>query len=569
VRYISAKYSIVRLHGAGFRMCRRKYQQESKYDERGAPNFTENTSNTPVHLLKHRHVTYYRNNARGIQCRSVEYEGMLSAVYECCYDWRMIFDAVPFRQTLSSSDIKARALGALAEYLEKSLGVRVVKDLRTAPLSRLDIREPLTLAALLKEHGVIQSFGPVRNLWPDMPRTKGWYAICNDPTSHNVGGTSWEDDESALYAALAEALERYIWMTQDDYFMRPIRATSEAIGKIGPRVAPEDFAGFSDEQRARYPQRQLRPDAEYLWIQGMSLVSNERVYVPAQTVSGIRPRSMKGGAEEPIIRQQNTNGLATWPTQNGARVAGMLEVIERDAYMMMWFNQLTLPRLALDSLCEKYPSLARAIAKCERFQFKTHVLQLPADAPTHAVAVVIEDMGGNAPRFVVGLKAHPSLPHAIEKAMTEALRAYRAHTMWTGAGNVWDTSTPTEKIGHRERLYYWGVPENAKHLEFMIRGPEIEIGDKAWDNDTTEEHYRRLVQWCKDTHLECISVPLTSSAKNPSSLHIEMVVMPQLQPTYLNEWVQQFGGTRWHDIPKALGYTPLSKPFADRPHPFS
>lgn len=479
----------------------------------------------------------------------------------------MIFDALPFGQSLSGSDIKDRALGAFTNYLENKLGVKVVLDARSVPFGRLDLAEPLQIARLLKDHGVIKSYGPITYLPDELPM-KGWFAICNDATSHNTGGITWENETNALYAALAEGLERYIWMTQSDYFINPTRATVRGIAKVGSYIAPGDFVGFTDEQRALHPERQLHPDAEYLWVRGTSVVDGSHVYVPAQTVTGIRLKDLPGAEKEPMIRQQNTNGLATWPTRNGALLAGALEVIEREAYMMMWFNQLTLPRISLGQLCAQSPSLERAVAKCERYQFKTHVIQLPTDAPAHAVAVVMEDVTGSAPRFTVGLKAHTSLPHAVEKAMTEALRAYCAHRLWTKKGNTWDTSTPVEKVGHYDRVRYWGVPENAKHLEFMIRGPEISPEHKPWDDDTMEEHLQRIVRWCKEKDFDFISVPLTSSAKNPTDFHIETVVIPQLQPTYLNEWSQQFGGTRWHDVPKALGYSPLKKPFADMPHPF-
>jgi hypothetical protein len=103
----------------------------------------------------------------------------------------------------------------------------------------------------------------------------------------------------------------------------------------------------------------------------------------------------------------------------------------------------------------------------------------------------------------------------------------------------------------------------------MIRGKEIEAKKKEWDDDTIEENLQRVVGWCKDMNFDCVSVAVGTSAKNPTPLHIEMVVIPQLHPTYLDDSLQQFGGTRWHDVPKKLGYTPLKKPFADRPHPFS
>lgn len=479
----------------------------------------------------------------------------------------MIIDGIPATRTDEGADLPRRAVAAFLRFIERKLDVSVIKNTRGLPQDS-SLSEPLRLAKLLQERGVIKKLGRLPDL-PDEPRTKSWYAICNDPTDHQVAGMSHESDSDALYAALAEGLERYLWFTQNDYFVKPTKATTLRIRKTGACIAPEEFAGFSDEQRAHDPEKQLRPDAEYLWVQGTSLVTGTRVYIPAQVVSRAGLQGLQGGGKEPLIRQPTTNGLATWPTQTGARLAGVNEVIEREAYMIMWLNQMTLPRISLAPLCSRHPALARSIEACGRYRLKTHVVRLLTDAPTHAVAVVIEDLSGIAPRFAIGLKAHRSLPSAIQKAMTEALRSRRGYRLWSDGGNTWNAKTKTDEMGHRERLHYWGTPGHAKNLEFLIQGQEIVAEPAAWENDTEAEHLQRITRWCAAKGFECISVSPGTSSKNPSSLHVEMVVMPQLQPMYLTEPARLFGGTRWRDVPTAFGYTPLKKPFADRPHPFS
>jgi len=232
-------------------------------------------------------------------------------------------------------------------------------------------------------------------------------------------------------------------------------------------------------------------------------------------------------------------------------------------------NQLSLPRL-LNSELRQIPSLGRLIDLFERYRLKLHIVPLLTDAPTHVIMVVLEDKSGVAPRFSVGLKAHRSLEFAIEKAATEALRAHTSYRLNIASGKVWDATVPVEKIGHRERLYYWGVPKHSARLEFMIRGPEeIRTEKRVWEDDTESEHLHRITEWCVEKKLECVSVSLGTSKKNPTDLFIEMVVMPELQPTYLTEPTRAFGGTRWHTIPKQYGYRSLEEPFAAAPHPFS
>jgi len=440
-------------------------------------------------------------------------------------------------------------------------------DARRFPFGRPDLVEPFRLAEKLTRTGVIKSFYPLSN-FPDEPPLSLWGAVCGgDEKNTPVGGGTWKNDTNALMACLAEGLERYLWWEERDYFVAPVRATADQIKKYGPHIAPERFAAFSAKQRKEDPRWKLEPSSVFLWIRGTSLVTGKQTYVPAQTVSAIHDAHIFKG--EPLIRHRNTTGLATWPTQAGARLAGALEVIEREAYMIMWLNQLTLPRISLTKIRARSTSLSELIDSCERYRLKIHVVQLLTDAPAHAVCVVLEDQSGQAPRFAVGLKAHRSLTNAIEKGIVEALRARRWHRHQTNDGKRWSLGTSPSEVGHFDRVLYWGVAAHAKKLEFMIAGEEKDVVPAAWESDTSEQHLQRITDWCRGSGYECVSVSLGTSKKNPTPWSIEMVVIPELQPTYLEEKSQQLGGERWKSVPQHFGITPRSAPFSDEPHPFA
>lgn len=478
----------------------------------------------------------------------------------------MIIDGRPASLVTASSSLYERSIASFLGYLEKKLGVLIVRDTR-------DLREDVALnpgiafGLQLLEHKIIVDFG--RSIqYSDTPQFKSWFAVCNNDSKHSVGGTTWDDDIGALFAALAEAQERYIWLTQTDYLKNPTLATESEIQKRRAFIPIKDIVSYTEKQREN-SSRKYTDETKFLWIEGHSLVKNTPIFIPARIVSGARVRLDAQSGAEPLIRAATSIGLATWPQKKGAELAGALEAIEREAYMIMWLNQLTLPRYSLASLAAKDESLARLFDKCERYLLKPHVVEMITDAPTHAIAVIIEDLSGHAPRFSVGLKAHRSILHATQKALTEAIRSHRGYRQWKEAGNVFDESKPIEQIGHRERLYYWAIPEHARHLEFLVKGKEKNYIEKPWDKDTEDEHLARVLAWCKEKDIECVSVPLTASKKNITNWHIHMIVMPQLQPTYLTEDTRAFGGKRWREVPRLFGYAPLSEPFAARPHPFS
>lgn len=478
----------------------------------------------------------------------------------------MLFDAVPYEDYAARThDQRLMRAQAIIRFLEKKLGVAVIYPERSG-LEKPEFREISLLAQALSEGNIIRSIKPGPSL-PDEPRFKSWIAASSETEDLMSGGSAAEDDGAALRAALAESLERHLWLNERDYFLRPVRARVDEISRYGVHIPPERFVSFSDEFRSGNDALRLKSDAAYLWIQATSLVSGAPVYIPAQTASrAINPAEYP---VEPIIRHQNTNGLATWPTRVGAQLAGMLELIEREAYMVMWLNQLTVPRISSDSFGGKNPALDRLIARCTRYRLKVHVLSLPTDAPTHAIGVVIEDESGSAPRFSLGLKAHPSLSHAVEKALLEALRARRVSRMYFMRGGTWDPHKPVEEISRGERLYYWSDPQNAEGLSFLIAGEEHFVPAAVWEHDAIEEHFQRIVQWCSANRFECVSVAMGHSTANPTPWEVEMVVMPDLQPTYLVERLRELGGTRRVKLAEKLGYAARKEPFADAPHPYS
>lgn len=483
----------------------------------------------------------------------------------------MIIDGIPYSisEKLKLSGVGGRAIRSLVDMLEQKLGVSVIYNADRFAFRRPELANTFAIARRLKEAGILTSIAPTYH-FPDEPPMKLWGGVCGDSLSQPTGGGSFTSDQQALTATLAETLERYLWWHTSDYFRQPIEASTHDISKRLTILSPRRFCSFSDEQRTQNPSLQFDDTTPFLWIQGTSLVTGKKVHVPAQTVSGYRNHPIL--RKEPLIRFRSTIGLATWPQKNGAYLAGALEVIEREAYMVMWLNQLTPARISTVSLGTYSQTLSDLFAECKKYRIKLHVLRMPTDAPTHAICVIAEDMSGTdaAPRFAFGLKAHRSLVYAVEKAATEALRARGGFRRSLLNGKKrWDPQTSIHEIGHMDRIFYWAVPEHAHKLLFLTQGTEEKAKLEDWDTESEDQHLARIINWCKNSGFECVSVSLGTSKKNVTAWHVEMVLIPELQSTYLTDKIQHLGGERWKTVPKVLGYTPRKTPFTERPHPFA
>lgn len=472
----------------------------------------------------------------------------------------------------SIARIKASAISALLQFLERHLGIRAVYDLALVPYHDPALVRLFSLAKKMHGAGIIYNYQK-SSLPPDEPPLHEWSALCHSEinASEQLGasGSSPDSDKEALERMLGEAIERYVWATQTDYFASYAGSVRQLQNK-SPVIPPERFSGFSLEARKKNKALTLSDTQSFLWAKAYSWVSQSSVWVPAQLVTG--SQSIRKTPREPLIQQCTTAGCATYPTQEGALLRGALELIERDAYMIMWLNQLTLPRINTTELVRAKRTLNLLIERCVRYRLKVHVVRLVTDAPVHVTCVVLEDISiSPRPQYSFGLSARFSLVEAVEKALVEAMRMRRAaRGMYTEDSSL-SNPQKTESVGHADRLTYWMHGNCSAELSFIKDGPieNLRPGDLIVEMESETEMFDRIVKWCKSTDYECLSVALTKSTANVTPWHIERVMIPELQPLHLDDAFPHTGGARIRNIPKQFGYHARKEPYTQRPHPFA
>lgn len=482
----------------------------------------------------------------------------------------MLFAGIPFSDVwrkIHQENILTRASVKFVRFIEKRLGANFYYDEAKIPHGLVELVDLFELAAKMRQANIINDLNPT-NSPPDEPRFFQWRVECNTTDKHATGGMSINDQRDALIPALAEAMERYLWLTKDDHFVSPQIATVAEIKTMGPAIEPKQFVGYTEEQRQKNHRRTLLPDTKYLWVKGFSHVKQSPVFIPAQIVSGLHGTKAIHSGSEPLILQPITTGLATGPNRDFALLNGALEILERDAFMITWLNQLTPPRIDIDNIAKNDPHLRALLEKCARYRLSVTAVTLPTDAPTHAVCVIIRDDSGQRPNVTIGLKAHRSLCAAVKGAAMEALRI-RQTIRFRDRVSPLNPDKPVNEIVHVERAQYWGAPGSADKLSFLTKGPIAETKPAVWENDSIEEHWQRIISWCRASGYECASIDVGRSKHNVSPWKIQMVTMPEMQPMHQTERLIYLGGQRLTEVPKKFGFSPRSKPYTEEPHPFA
>ncbi|MFE2513265.1 TOMM precursor leader peptide-binding protein, partial [Streptomyces naganishii] len=225
----------------------------------------------------------------------------------------------------------------------------------------------------------------------------------------------------ARASALCEAVERYCAARQGDE--PTVRDTWAGLGAAA--VHPNDCQLFHDRQyavRDRWnavhgPFHQVaRPfdtSAPTDWTPLWSLTGRTRRLLPTSTLYF---ETSPGGAPDGLWADSNGNAAGSSPED--AVVQGFLELVERDAVAVWWYNRLRVPALDLDAFDAPWlAGLREAFGRAGR---TLAALDLTTDLGVPAVAAVSMPEGDGQPDFVCGFGAHLDPRLALRRAVTEA-----------------------------------------------------------------------------------------------------------------------------------------------------
>ena len=336
----------------------------------------------------------------------------------------------------------------------------------------------------------------------------------------------------ATAAATAEAAERYSITYRGDE-----RVTMARLGDL-PAIAPNELLLYSPRQYAnREAWNRTQPETQWVhepfdpecvtgWTAATSLATGETRYVPAACCYMWYP--FRG---EPCFCAADTNGCAAGRTRDEAILHALLELIERDAVAIWWYNRLERPAVELASFEDgRILALRDELARVGR---EVQVLDLTTDLGIAAYAAVVANRDGSQPCF--GCAAHHSPRAAALKAIEEAIQV----RFWLGQERGDDALTLFLARAHVERERYLAGRS-------MVTAP----GDRLLG---TAEAIEVCVGRCRAAGVEPHWLDLT---RPEVGVPVVRVVAPGLR----HFWARLAPG-RLYEVPQRMGW--LAAPMAE------
>jgi oxazoline/thiazoline synthase len=347
--------------------------------------------------------------------------------------------------------------------------------------------------------------------------------------SFGKGSTAEQGEASALM----EAIERYSGIFQGDEIRAKRRFTEIPSGDA---IAPNDILLFSEEQyRTRDLPRDgshdtqpapdpFDPSANIEWSPVWSLRDKRFKYIPTTVLyffySG------------PAAFNADSNGCAAGNTREEAIVQGFLELVERDAYAIWWYNRTRQPEVDLSQFDDSYVrDLHTQLAETGR---RLWVLDITNDLGVPTYVAILHWMRNGQENIEFGSGAHFDRRIALLRALTELNQFMSIGLMGGGTG---------------EKPSLDGVtPLRLEEYPFLIPNGKPEVQPDAAARmplDNTREQVEACVDIARRAGLDFLVLDQT---RPDVEVPVVRVIVPGLRHFY-----RRFAPGRLYDIPVKLG----------------
>jgi oxazoline/thiazoline synthase len=337
--------------------------------------------------------------------------------------------------------------------------------------------------------------------------------------------------EQAEASALMESIERYSGIFQGDEIRMKRRYTDFAPGEA---ILPDEVLLFSEAQahaddHIHEPsESQAAPEpfdssAKIEWSPVWSLRDNCFKYLPTSLLyffySG------------PAAFQADSNGCAAGNTVEEAIVQGFLELVERDAYAIWWYNQSQRNEVDLEAFNDSYvQDLKNQLADTGR---KLWVLDVTSDLGVPTYVAILHWMQNGQENIEFGSGAHFDKRVALLRTLTELNQFLSIGFMEGGTG---------------EKPSLDGVtPLKLENYPFLspIKNPSLPSGLDFGRLDNTRDQVMTCVEIAKRAGLDFL---VLNQTRPDVEVPVVRVIVPGLRHFY-----RRFGPGRLYDVPVKLG----------------
>ncbi|MGW7203072.1 TOMM precursor leader peptide-binding protein [Streptomyces sp. NPDC054837] len=336
---------------------------------------------------------------------------------------------------------------------------------------------------------------------------------------------------------------------------------SPEFHRANPRVAP------------------FTPDREIPWVWGYSLRDSRPILVPEVLTYYHAP-----GLENRFV-QESSNGCASGGCLEEAVYWGLMEVVERDAFLLTWYGQAALPEI--DPRTSTRPATRQMVDRLEMYGYEARFFDTRISFPIPVVTGVAVRPDGGLGRMCfgagAGLDPESALAGALCEIGTDAVNLQGRTERDEARLRAMATDFAKVEALHDHPLAY-GIPEMGEHAHFLIgapgapRPPKRSMSELYANgsvppvSDDLRDDLMRCVEAVTDAGFDVVVVDQTMPEQRDLGLTTVGVIVPGLLPIDFG-WTRQraLGMPRLRTALREAGLRDrdlVPADFNPAPHPF-
>jgi ribosomal protein S12 methylthiotransferase accessory factor len=385
-----------------------------------------------------------------------------------------------------------------------------------------------------------------------------------------VAGRSHSYDQSKLTAIL-EGLERYCGIGPRGK-KRVVRESYENLQKIA--INPESV-GLHEKKwydAPHFPFKQFDPKMKMNWVWGYSFLQNRPILVPE-----LLAYYSLGDGEGFVY--ETSNGCALGSSLEEAIFHGILEVVERDSFLLTWYARLPLSPLDLQSAND--PELELMIERLrEVVGYDVYFFNSTMEHEIPSVWGIAKNRGGAGLNLICAAGANPDPIRAVKSALFELAGMMHRHDAKLEKNrSKYERmlNDPIAVVTMEDHGMLYGLPEAEDRLDFLLAGNKslktfAEEFKQPQQYADLKEDLEDLLDSFQRLNLEVIVVDQSTPVTKRNGLYCVKVLIPGMLPmTFGHHLTRVRGLERVLNVPQVLGF--VSKPLTyeqlnQYPHPF-
>ncbi|MGC5327874.1 TOMM precursor leader peptide-binding protein [Brevibacillus sp. SYSU BS000544] len=379
---------------------------------------------------------------------------------------------------------------------------------------------------------------------------------------------SYAESEST---AILEGLERYCGMAP-----RGKRTViNDSFHNLADQALDPVKVGLHTKEQydsPDYPFKMFDPDRPIDWVWGYSFLQERPILVPELLAYyGL-------GCGDGFVFE-TSNGCALGGSLEEAIFYAILEVVERDSFLMTWYAKLPLPRLdpysANDLELNLMIERLQAVAGFDVFLFNATM-----ENGIPSVWTLAKSRKQKGVNLICAGGAHPDPVRAVKSSLQEVAAMLltlddKFEKNRENYVRMFHDSSLVKKMEDHSMLY--ALPEAEERMHFLLndnrplRTFDEEFKMRVRHADLTEE-LKDILQTFRRLNLDVIVVDQMTPEISRNGLHCVKVLIPGMLPmTFGHHFTRVTGLERALHVPVELGYAkqPLTyEQLNPHPHPF-